>query len=354
MDAFYASVEQRDQPELLGKPVAVGGAGMRGVVASASYEAREFGVRSAMPSITAQRLCPGLVFVRSRFDVYREVSQQIRAIFLDYTDLVEPLSLDEAFLDVSENKKEMKSATHIAEEIRQRIQEETQLTASAGVSFNKFLAKVASDINKPDGIKVITPDEALAFLEALPIKKFHGIGKVTAEKMKRMGIFTGKDLKKLSEIELVQRFGKAGRHYYRTVRAEDARAVNPNRIRKSIGAERTYREDIVQMEDMKEKLTYLSGVVFRYMEKSDNYGRTVTLKAKSPDFKVITRSKSFSGEIRDLKQLITVAHELMLQNQEEIPSVRLLGISISNLSKDLKGEGIQLSFDFGKPEDEEE
>lgn len=354
MDAFYASVEQRDQPELRGKPVAVGGAGMRGVVASASYEAREFGVRSAMPSVTAQRLCPGLVFVRSRFDVYREVSQQIRAIFLDYTDLVEPLSLDEAFLDVSENKKAMKSATMIAEEIRQRIQEETQLTASAGVSFNKFLAKVASDINKPDGIKVITPAEAMDFLEALPIKKFHGIGKVTAEKMKRMGIFTGKELKKMSEIELVQRFGKAGRHYYRIVRAEDTRAVNPNRIRKSIGAERTYRDDIVLTEEMKEKLSYLSGVVFRYMEKSDNYGRTVTLKAKSPDFKVITRSKSFSGEIRDLKQLEAVAHELMMQNRDEIPSVRLLGISVSNLSKDVKGEGIQLSFDFGKPIDEEE
>jgi len=354
MDAFYASVEQRDQPELRGKPVAVGGAGMRGVVASASYEAREFGVRSAMPSVTAQRLCPGLVFVRSRFDVYREVSQQIRAIFLDYTDLVEPLSLDEAFLDVSENKKAMKSATMIAEEIRQRIQEETQLTASAGVSFNKFLAKVASDINKPDGIKVITPAEAMDFLEALPIKKFHGIGKVTAEKMKRMGIFTGKELKKMSEIELVQRFGKAGRHYYRIVRAEDTRAVNPNRIRKSIGAERTYRDDVVLTEEMKEKLSYLSGVVFRYMEKSDNYGRTVTLKAKSPDFKVITRSKSFSGEIRDLKQLEAVAHELMMQNRDEIPSVRLLGISVSNLSKDVKGEGIQLSFDFGKPIDEEE
>ncbi len=354
MDAFYASVEQRDQPELRGKPVAVGGAGMRGVVASASYEAREFGVRSAMPSVTAQRLCPGLVFVRSRFDVYREVSQQIRAIFLEYTDLVEPLSLDEAFLDVSENKKAMKSATMIAEEIRQRIQEETHLTASAGVSFNKFLAKVASDINKPDGIKVITPAEAMDFLEALPIKKFHGIGKVTAEKMKRMGIFTGKELKKMSEIELVQRFGKAGRHYYRIVRAEDTRAVNPNRIRKSIGAERTYRDDIVLTEEMKEKLTYLSGVVFRYMEKSDNYGRTVTLKAKSPDFKVITRSKSFSGEIRDLKQLEAVAHELMMQNRDEIPSVRLLGISVSNLSKDVKGEGIQLSFDFGKPIDEEE
>lgn len=353
MDAFYASVEQRDQPELRGKPVAVGGAGMRGVVASASYEARAFGVRSAMPSVTAQRLCPALIFVRSRFDVYREVSQQIRAIFHEYTDLVEPLSLDEAFLDVSENKKGMKSATLIAEEIRRKIKEETQLTASAGVSFNKFLAKVASDINKPDGIKVITPKEALPFLEALPIKKFHGIGKVTAEKMKRMGVFTGKELKALSEIELVKRFGKAGRHYYRIVRADDRREVNPNRIRKSIGAERTYREDISQIEDMKEKLTYLAGVIFRYMEKSDNYGRTVTLKAKSPDFKIITRSRSFSSEIRDLKLLESVAHELIMQNREEIPSVRLLGVSVSNLSKEVQGEGIQLSFDFKEGEEEE-
>ncbi|NET37274.1 MAG: DNA polymerase IV [Cyanothece sp. SIO1E1] len=354
MDAFYASVEQRDQPELRGKPVAVGGAGMRGVVASASYEARAFGVRSAMPSVTAQRLCPALIFVRSRFDVYREVSQQIRAIFHEYTDLVEPLSLDEAFLDVSENKKGMKSATMIAEEIRRKIKEETQLTASAGVSFNKFLAKVASDINKPDGIKVITPEEALPFLESLPIKKFHGIGKVTAEKMKRMGVFTGKELKGLSEIELVKRFGKAGRHYYRIVRADDRREVNPNRIRKSIGAERTYREDISRIEDMKEKLTYLAGVIFRYMEKSDNYGRTVTLKAKSPDFKIITRSRSFSSEIRDLKLLESVAHELIMQNREEIPSVRLLGVSVSNLSKEVQGEGIQLSFDFKEGEEEEE
>lgn len=353
MDAFYASVEQRDDPTLRGKPVAVGGAGMRGVVASASYEARAFGVRSAMPSITAQRLCPALVFVRSRFDVYREVSQQIRAIFHEYTDLVEPLSLDEAFLDVSENKKGMQSATLIAEEIRKKIKAETALTASAGVSFNKFLAKVASDINKPDGIKVITPAEALAFLESLPIKKFHGIGKVTAEKMKRMGVFTGKELKALSEIELVKRFGKAGRHYYRIVRADDRREVNPNRIRKSIGAERTYREDISQVEEMKEKLTYLAGIVFRYMKKSDNYGRTVTLKAKSPDFKVITRSRSFSSEIRDLKLLESITHELILQNREEIPSVRLLGVSISNLSKEIQGEGIQLSFDFGEQEEEE-
>lgn len=346
MDAFYASVEQRDHPELRGKPVAVGGAGLRGVVASASYEARQFGVRSAMPSVTAQRLCPGLLFVKSRFDVYKEVSDQIRAIFHDYTDLVEPLSLDEAYLDVSENKKGMPSATMIAEEIRRRIEQETQLTASAGVSFNKFLAKVASDINKPNGMKVITPDEALDFLEALPVKKFHGIGKVTAEKMKRMGIFTGKEIKQLSEIELVQRFGKAGRHYYQIVRAKDNRAVNPNRIRKSIGAERTYREDISKVEEMKEKLSYLAGIVFRYMEKSDNFGRTVTIKAKSPDFKLITRSKSFAGEIRELSQLEAITHELIMQNREEMPNVRLLGVAISNLSKEIKGEGIQLSFDF--------
>ncbi|MCO6488333.1 MAG: DNA polymerase IV, partial [Phaeodactylibacter sp.] len=243
MDAFYASVEQRDHPELRGKPIAVGGAGMRGVVASASYEARKFGVRSAMPSVTARRLCPQLIFVRSRFDVYRDVSHQIRDIFLEYTDLVEPLSLDEAYLDVTDARRGPRSATLIAGEIRRRIREETGLTASAGVSFNKFLAKVASDINKPDGQKVITPEEAIPFLEGLPIDAFHGIGKVTAEKMRRMGIFDGAGLKRYTEAELVRRFGKVGRHYYRIVRADDGREVNPNRIRKSIGAERTYKED---------------------------------------------------------------------------------------------------------------
>lgn len=346
MDAFYASVEQRDFPELRGKPVAVGGSGLRGVVASASYEARQYGVRSAMPSVRAKRLCPGLVFVKSRFDIYREVSQQIRNIFLEYTDLVEPLSLDEAYLDVTEPKKGPASATLIAEEIRRRIEEETQLTASAGVSFNKFLAKVASDINKPNGMKVIHPEEAEAFLESLPVEKFHGIGKVTAEKMRRMGIYNGADLKRLTEIELATRFGKAGRHYYRIVRALDDRAVNPNRIRKSIGAERTYRQDLVNIPDMLEKLTYLAGLVHGYMTKKDNYGRTVTIKIKSADFKIITRSKTFAHEIRELNDLTRIAHELLQNNRHELDRVRLLGVTVSNLTKEISGEGVQLEFDF--------
>lgn len=346
MDAFYASVEQRDDPALRGKPVAVGGSGNRGVVASASYEARQFGVRSAMPSLTARRLCPELIFVRSRFDVYREVSGQIRDIFHQFTDLVEPLSLDEAYLDVTENKIDMPSATIIAEKIRSLIRQETQLTASAGVSFNKFLAKIASDINKPNGIKVITPEEALPFLEKLPIARFHGIGKVTARKMNDMGIFLGGDLKAWSEIDLVKRFGKAGRHYHRIVRAEDQREVNPHRIRKSIGAERTYSEDLSDLQLMKDKLTYLAGVVHAYMQKADNYGRTVTLKIKSSEFKIITRSRSFQQEIRSLDDLVQVAHDLLDNNREEIGQVRLLGVSVSNLMREHDGLGIQLEFDF--------
>lgn len=354
MDAFYASVEQRDHPELRGKPIAVGGAGMRGVVASASYEARKYGVRSAMPSVTARRLCPQLAFVKSRFDVYRDVSHQIREIFLEYTDLVEPLSLDEAYLDVTHSKRGPKSATLIAEEIRRRIREETGLTASAGVSFNKFLAKVASDINKPNGMKVITPEEAIPFLEELPIETFHGIGKVTAEKMRRMGIFNGAGLKKYSEVELVRRFGKVGRHYYRIVRAEDDREVNPNRIRKSIGAERTYKEDITDIREMKERLSFLAEVVYKYMEKADNYGRTVSIKAKMPDFRIITRSRTFTTEVRRLGDLAAVAHELLEENKDDIGSVRLLGVSVSNLSKEQATDGIQLEFDFEPQKEEEE
>lgn len=346
MDAFYASVEQRDDPHLQGKPVAVGGAGNRGVVASASYEARRYGVRSAMPSLTARRLCPDLIFVKSRFDVYREVSGQIREIFHQFTDLVEPLSLDEAYLDVTDNKIDMPSATIIAERIRKLILDHTELTASAGVSFNKFLAKIASDVNKPDGIKVITPEEAIPFLEKLQIGKFHGIGKVTARKMNDMGIFTGADLKKWTEIDLVKRFGKVGRHYFRIVRAEDAREVNPNRIRKSIGAERTYKEDLTEIPAMKEKLTYLAGIVHAYMEKADNYGRTVTVKIKSSEFKIITRSRSFQQEIRRLEDLIQVTHELLDNNQQEIEKVRLLGVAVSNLMREHDGLGIQLEFDF--------
>lgn len=352
MDAFYASVEQRDDPDLRNKPIAVGGGGRRGVVASASYEARKYGVRSAMPGFMALDKCPHITFVRSRFDVYRQVSNQIRDIFLDYTDLVEPLSLDEAYLDVTENKKEMADAVEIAEQIRQRIFETTQLTASAGVSFNKFLAKIASDINKPNGLKVIRYEEALDFISGLPVRKFHGIGKVTAGKMERKGIYTGADLRKYSKLELTQLFGKAGRYYYRIVRAEDDRDVNPSRIRKSVGAERTFFEDIQSIDIMKEKLTDITSRVFEYMKKSDNFGRTITIKMKSPDLKISTRSKTFQSEIRELPDLISAVHTLLENNRDQIDKVRLLGISVSNLEKEQKEEGIQLEFDFNHPKEQ--
>jgi DNA polymerase-4 len=347
MDAFYASIEQRDNPDLLGRPVAVGGSGRRGVVASASYEARKFGVRSAMPGSVAARQCPDLVFVKPRFEAYKTVSRQIREIFLDYTDLVEPLSLDEAYLDVTENKKGLTSATLMAEEIRQRIFTETNLTASAGVSFNKFLAKIASDVNKPNGIKVITPPEALAFLEVLAVEKFHGVGKVTADKMHRMGIFTGGDLKTKSEAELIRHFGKAGRHYYRIVRAEDEREVNPSRVRKSIGSERTFSEDLEDPKEMKLRLVDLCDHVYEYMERSNNFGRTVTLKLKTPDFRLFTRSKTFEQELRDREVLKMAIQELLDAHVENIPAVRLLGVTISNLTvKEDPREGIQLELDL--------
>ena len=346
MDAFYASVEQRDFPELQGKPVAVGGSSQRGVVASASYEARAFGVRSAMPSVVAKRKCPELIFVKSRFDVYREVSQQIREVFLEYTDLVEPLSLDEAYLDVTENKKQIWSAIKIAQEIRAKITEQTALTASAGVSFNKFLAKIASDINKPNGLKVILPEEAELFLEELPIGEFHGIGKVTAERMKRMGILTGKNLKEMGKLELLQRFGKVGAFYYRIVRAQDDRPVNPHRIRKSIGAERTFSEDVHQLAEMRARLQPIIATVFKYMKNNDNFGRTVTLKLKDPEFKIHTRSRTFAGEIRSQQKMESIVFELLAQHWEEGAPVRLLGVSVSNLRKDQGAEGLQLELDF--------
>lgn len=346
MDAFFASVEQRDNPALRGKPIAVGGGGRRGVVAAASYEARVFGVRSAMPGFKAKELCPELIFVKHRFEVYREISQTIRTIFSQHTDLIEPLSLDEAYLDVTENKQNIKSAIKIAMLIRQAIFEQTNLTASAGISFNKFLAKIASDINKPNGLKAILPDEAAAFLEKLPIEKFHGIGKVTAKKMHRLGIYTGGDLKKLSKIEIATQFGKMGMHYYKIVRAEDNRPVNPNRIRKSIGAERTFSENIMTFDSMKEKLIPIVNGVFEYMQEKDNFGRTLTLKIKTSDFKQITRSKSFNGEMRTFQLLIETTLELLENTFEELGPVRLLGIAISNLEKDTPMEGIQLKLKF--------
>ena len=349
MDAFYASVEQRDNPDLRGKPIAVGGSAQRGVVAAASYEARKFGVRSAMPSITAQRLCPHLIFVKHRFDVYKEVSRQIREIFETYTDLVEPLSLDEAFLDVTENKVNNPSATLIANEIRQKIFEKTQLTASAGVSFNKFLAKVASDINKPNGIKVITPAEGILFLEKLPIEKFFGIGKVTAKRMHGLRIFTGFDLKQKTELELIQRFGKAGRHYFRIVRAQDDRRVNPDRIRKSIGAERTFSEDLTTLKEMLERLLPIAEKVFDYMHSMKNFGRTITLKAKTPEFVSLTRSKTFISEPKERKLFLSIVEELLRNHFHEFEEVRLLGVQVSNLQKEQSMEGgIQLEFDFEK------
>jgi DNA polymerase-4 len=275
MDAFYASVEQRDNPELKGKPVAVGGSSNRGVVAAASYEARKFGVRSAMPSKIAIRKCPDLVFVRPRFEVYKQVSNQIREIFHDYTDLVEPLSLDEAYLDVTSNKKEMPSATLIAKEIRAKIKERTNLTASAGISINKFLAKTASDVNKPDGLFLIRPKAAIEYVEKLPIERFFGVGKVTAQKMHNLGIKNGFDLKQLTEDELIRHFGKVGHYYFNIARAIDDREVNPKRIRKSLGAESTFSTDLKDLEKIKAELDKITEEVTRRMKNSGTKGKTL-------------------------------------------------------------------------------
>ena len=331
MDAFFASVEQRDNPELRGKPVAVGGSKARGVVAAASYEARKFGVFSAMPSRMAQQKCPGLIFVKPRFEVYSAVSRQIREIFHHYTDLVEPLSLDEAYLDVTQNKVNMPSASIIAKEIKARILEETNLTASAGVSFNKFLAKIASDMNKPNGFTLITPDKAVDLVASLAIEKFHGIGKVTAAKMQRMGIATGADLRERTEAELVRQFGKVGHYYYRIARAEDERIVQPHRIRKSVGSERTFEEDLVAEEDMLERLQFLAQEVAHDLNRLQTTAKTVTLKLKYFDFVQQTRSKTLVGHLNSADAIFTVARDLLRTPQLPQHPVRLLGISVSNL-----------------------
>lgn len=346
MDAFYASVEQRENPDLRGKPVAVGGAGGRGVVAAASYEARKYGVRSAMPSKTAARLCPDLIFVRPKFDLYKSVSRKIREIFFSYTDLVEPLSLDEAYLDVTQNKKGVHSATLIAKQIRQEILKETQLTASAGVSINKFLAKVASDINKPDGLTLILPQHAESFLEGLPVEKFFGIGKKTAEKMRRMGIRTGADLKAKSELYLARHFGKSGRYFFRIVRAIDEREVKPDRIRKSIGAERTFSEDLTTEADMIERLNHIAETLARRIESSQTSGRTVTLKIKYFDFEQTTRSKSFSHYISDYPEIMETVRGLLHEPEFPPKPVRLLGITLSNLDFELESQPLQLTLEF--------
>ncbi|AND63677.1 DNA polymerase IV [Flavobacterium covae] len=346
MDAFYASVEQKDHPELIGLPIAVGGSEIRGVVSAASYEARKFGVRSAMTGIQAKRLCPELIFVKPRFERYREISLKIRKIFYEYTDLVEPLSLDEAYLDVTQNKKNNPSATLIASEIRQRIFEEVGLTASAGISINKFVAKIASDYNKPNGQKTIHPDDVIHFLESLDIKKFYGIGKVTTEKMYMLGIYTGLDLKSKTIEYLEEHFGKSGTHYYHLVRGISNNPVKPNRASKSVAAEHTFYTNLTSEIFMEEKLERIADELAKRLQKHKLSGKTITLKIKYSDFSQQTRSKTLPYFVSDRDVLLEVAKELLYQDRMK-DSVRLLGISLSNLNTEIKKTVvIQLRFDF--------
>lgn len=332
MDAFFASVEQRDDPNLKGKPVAVGGGGPRGVVAAASYEARTFGVRSAMPSARARRLCPDLIFVPPRFDVYRQVSSQIRDIFLSWTPLVQPLSLDEAYLDVTENLKGERSATRIAEAIRAEIKKKTSLTASAGVSYNKFLAKIASDMDKPDGLYVITPDQGTDFVAQLPVRKFHGVGPATATKMEGFGIVTGEDLRGRSLEFLQQKFGKSGHYYYWAARGIDHRSVNPNQERKSIGTETTFRSDLTTFEACMAELNGLIETVARHCARRDLSGKTVTLKLRYADFRTVTRSRTVPQPISDADIMRDIV-ALLLNALMPLPQgVRLLGVTLSGFA----------------------
>ena len=333
MDAFYASVEQLDNPSLLGKPLAVGGGGTRGVVSAASYEARKFGVRSAMAGALAIKLCPELIFVKPRFERYSEISKLIRNVFNEYTDLVEPLSLDEAYLDVTENKKGNPSATLVAQDIRRRIKEKTGLNASAGISINKFVAKVASDINKPNGQKTIPPEEVLAFLESLDIKKFYGVGKVMKERMYRHGIYTGSDLKARSIEFLEEHFGKSGVHYYKIVRGIQHSKVSSNQVRKSLAAERTFNENISSEVFMLERLEEIALEVERRLQKSKVAGKTVTLKIKYSDFTLQTRSRTLPIYVASKELLLDTIKELLFQEKMK-DSVRLLGISVSNLNNE--------------------
>ncbi len=350
MDAFYASVEQLDNPELIGKAIAVGGSEARGVVAAASYEARKFGVRSAMSSVIAKRNCPELIFVKPRFDRYREISGKIREIFLEYTELVEPLSLDEAYLDVTQNKKGNPSATLIAKEIRLKILDKTGLTASAGISINKFIAKIASDINKPNGQKTVNPEEVEEFLEKLEIRKFHGVGKVTAEKMYQLGIFKGADLKLKSEEFLTEHFGKSGSYYFNVVRGFHLSEVKPNRIRKSLGAERTFDTNISSEIFMLERLENIAEEIEKRLHKNKISGKTVTLKIKYSDFSQNTRSRTVPYFISSKDLILDIAKDLLYQEGMK-ESVRLLGITLSNLSTQKKEKNeeeivVQLKFEF--------
>lgn len=331
MDAFYASVEQRDDPELRGKPVAVGGSRERGVVAAASYEARKFGVRSAMPSVTARRQCPDLIFVKPRFDVYKAISQQIRAIFAEHTTVIEPLSLDEAYLDVTENLQGIPLARDVALQIRAQIKTETGLNASAGISYNKFLAKLASDHRKPNGQYVITPEMGPAFVETLPVGKFHGIGPATAAKLNSFGIHTGLDLRNQTLAFLEANFGKSGTYYHWISRGIDERPVRSNRIRKSVGAENTFFNDLTEFNAMVAELQPLIDKVWRHCENSGNRGRTVTLKIKFADFEIISRSQSQPATVADRAELERVSVGLLEKSMPLPKAVRLLGVSLSAL-----------------------
>ena len=343
MDAFYASVEQRDHPELRGKPVAVGG-GHRGVVTAASYEARPYGVRSAMPSVTPRRKCPDLIFVKPRFDVYRAVSQQIRSIFFDYTELVEPLSLDEAYLDVTEDRHKLGSARAIAEDIRRRIKEETGLTASAGVSYCKFIAKLASDHRKPDGLCVITPEKGPDFVASLPVARFHGVGPVTARKMEQLGILTGADLREWSIAALQTRFGSSAEWYWRICRGIDERSVKPDRPYKSVSAERTFDEDLRDPERLAAELERIAGYAWARIERAEVAGRTVTLKVKYGDFTIITRSKSFGANIAG-QEAFEAAGQALLAALHPLPKgIRLLGLGLHNLCEAEAAEPAQLGL----------
>lgn len=345
MDAFYASVEQRDFPELRGKPVAVGGSKERGVVAASSYEARKFGVYSAMPSVIAIRKCPHIIFVPHRFDVYKKVSRQIRDIFYEYTDLVEPLSLDEAYLDVTENKKGIALATDIAKEIKKRIKTELNLTASTGISCNKFLAKIASDYDKPDGFYLIHPSRAESFVETLPIEKFFGIGKVTAAKMRMHGIANGADLKKQELPDLLRWFGKAGSYYYKIARGLDDRIVEPDRERKSISTEQTFDHDLSDKDEVRVYLKQIADELINRMDRNRIYGRTLTMKIKFSDFHQITRSRSLKKSIHKKAVLLKLMHDILLDLDFQGQSIRLLGLGISNLDRP-NNAGIQLTLDF--------
>jgi len=335
MDAFYASVEQRDNPEYRGKALVVGGLpeGRGGVVATASYEARKFGVRSAMPSKKALQLCPHAIFIRPRFEAYKEVSRRVREIFQRYTDLIEPLSLDEAYLDVTNDKLGIGSAIEIATQIKQAIKDELQLTASAGVSINKFVAKIASDINKPDGLKFIGPSNIEAFMATLPVEKFYGVGRVTADKMKNMGLHCGADLKKLTEDEMVKAFGKPGRFYYQIVRGIDNRPVQPHRETKSLGAEDTFPYDLTEPEEMYKELDKITETVVNRLKRYELKGRTITLKVKYADFRQITRNQSLLNPVNDGETISTTAKNLLLATGLDNVRIRLLGITLSNFGE---------------------